>query len=262
MSDKVSRRDLLAGALGAAAGAGALAGGAVAQEPAATGAVQDPPATAPAPQAAPQGRPPLFFLTEDEARFLAAAVDRLIPPDDEFAGAAGAGVVTFIDRQLASDWGAGARMYLRGPWDPDAPPQQGYQLRHPPAEIYRIGIAELRRHCTDAYGGREFWDLTAEVQDEVLKGVEQGAVQLPSLPGAYFFETMLANTVEGYFADPVYGGNRDMVGWRLVGYPGAYAAYPELVDAYDFDYRREPIAIGNEAARQAHIHGHDHAGGG
>jgi gluconate 2-dehydrogenase gamma chain len=68
-----------------------------------------------------------------------------------------------------------------------------------------------------------------------------------------FFETLLANTVEGYFADPVYGGNRDMVSWRIIGFPGAFAQYLELVDQHGYVYDRPPIGIAGALA--AHHHG-------
>ena len=165
----------------------------------------------------------------------------------------------YIDKQLASAYGAGAHMYLKGPWNPEAPPQQGYQLRFSPAELYRIGIEETRKHCLQAYGNREFWDLGPTVVDDVLKGLEAGSIELPSIPSPVFFETLLANTVEGFFSDPAYGGNRNMIGWRMVGFPGAYAQYVDLVELYDLPFTRPPISFGNQAARQAHLAAHhDH----
>jgi gluconate 2-dehydrogenase gamma chain len=96
---------------------------------------------------------------------------------------------------------------------------------------------------------------------EVLKELESGQIRLPSLPSPVFFETLLANTVEGFFSDPAYGGNRGMAGWRMIGFPGAYAQYADLVEAYDLPYTRPPIGIGDEAARQAHLRMHNHRQG-
>lgn len=256
MSDGLSRRDLLrtAGAAGAAAAAPGFES-AQAQQPAPTTGVAAPAALSPEPLAAREAGV-LFFFNDVEAKFVAAAVERLIPAEPDWPGAGWAGVLNFIDRQLAGAYGAGARMYLKGPWSPDAPPQQGYQLRYTPAELYRIGIAETRAHVSSQYGGREFWDLAPPVMDEVLAALESGAARLPSLPSPVFFETLLANTVEGFFADPAYGGNRDMVGWRMVGFPGAYAQYVDLVELYDLPYLRPPISIGNTEARLAHIRSH------
>ena len=256
MTDALSRRNLLkaAGAAGAAvvtqpAGAAPLH---LAESPNIRSAEQRAPT--PGPQAGTSEI--LFFFNDVEGRFIEAAVERLIPADSEWAGAAAAGVLTFIDRQLAAAFGAGARMYLKGPWVPEAPPQQGYQLRFTPAELYRIGIEETLQHSRKTFNGREFWDLGAPVMDDVLKGLESGAIKLPSLPAPVFFETLLANTIEGFFADPAYGGNRDMVSWRMVGFPGAYAQYGDLVELYDLPYTRPPIGMANQVARHHHIGGH------
>lgn len=195
--------------------------------------------------------PPLTFFTEPEAAFVGAAADRLIPPDERWPGAADAGVVTYIDRQLAGAYGNGARMYLQGPWQ-EGVPEQGYQLRYTPAQLYRQAIAEVSQHVGQRFGGKPFWELDATVQDDVLRGLESGSVELPSVPSAVFFETLLANTVEGFFADPAYGGNRGMVSWRMIGFPGAYAQYVELVEEYDRPFDRPPMSMA-----QSVLH-HDH----
>lgn len=256
MSGGFSRRDLLktAGAAGAAAAAPRLES-AHAQQVAPTTGVAPPAASVPEPSATRQPGV-LFFFNDVEARFVEAAVERLIPAEPDWPGAGWAGVLNFIDRQLAGAYGVGARMYLKGPWVPEAPPQQGYQLRYTPAELYRIGIAEARAYVSARYGGREFWDLAPAVMDEALAALESGAARLPSVPSPVFFETLLANTVEGFFADPAYGGNREMIGWRMVGFPGAYAQYVDLVELYDLPYTRPPISIGDTAARLAHIRSH------
>jgi gluconate 2-dehydrogenase gamma chain len=247
MTDRLSRRALLR-AGGLAGTAAALGGAAVAQEEPAHARAAEPTFAGPA------GRPEvLFFFSEEEAAFVEAAIDRLIPDDPEWPGAVWAGVLAYIDRQLASAYGEGGHMYLEGPWVPDAPAEQGYQLRHSPAQLYRVGIEETRAHVRDSHGGREFWELAPPMMDEVLRGLETAQVQLPSVPSAVFFETLLANTIEGFLSDPAYGGNRDMVGWRMIGFPGAYAQYIDLVDAWGFAYAREPIGMANDAARRAHL---------
>ncbi|WP_230530872.1 gluconate 2-dehydrogenase subunit 3 family protein [Microvirga roseola] len=260
MTEKLSRRDLLRAA-GAAGVAATVPEAAAAEAGHQQVAQANAPATvtlSPAPQQSPTVETGvLFFFNDQEAAFVEAAVERLIPADPEWPGAAWAGVLNFIDRQLAGAYGAGARMYLKGPWAPDAPPQQGYQLRYAPAELYRIGIEETRQYVRQAHGGREFWELGEPVMDQVLAGLESGEIQLPSIPSPVFFETLLANTVEGFFADPAYGGNRDMVAWRMIGFPGAYAQYVDLVELYDLPYTRPPISISNQTARLEHLAGHD-----
>ncbi len=202
----------------------------------------------------------LFFFNSDEAKFVRAAVDRLIPADDKWGGADAAGVLYFIDRQLASAYGAGARMYLKGPWKPDAPAEQGYQLRYSPADLYRVAIPEVLDGVRKQNSGKDFWDLSDKDKDKFLKALEHGDLELQSLPGPVFFETLLANTIEGFFADPVYGGNRGMVGWRMIGFPGAYAQYVGLVDQHGIAYTREPLSIASSFTELGeHDHMHQHA---
>jgi gluconate 2-dehydrogenase gamma chain len=249
--DGLSRRALLRTA-GAAAGTAAIAPTALA-EPV--------PGSAAAPQPAADGRSTdlLGFFNAEEARFVRAAVDRLIPADDRWGGAEAAGVLYYIDQQLGGAYGAGARMYLKGPWAPDAPPQQGYQQRHSPADLYRTAIGEIRSAVRQQHGNREFWDLSPDEMDKVLSGLETGELRLASLPGPVFFETLLANTIEGYFGDPAYGGNRGMISWRMIGFPGAYAQYVGLVDQFGFDFAREPVGIAGEPGPRASHEMQQHA---
>ncbi len=216
-----------------------------------------PPAYVPA-GPVPSGKPRAFF-TAPEERFVTAAVDRLIPPDPEWPGAVGAGVVDYLDQQLAGAYGEGHRMFLAGPWKPDAPPEFGYQLPYAPAQLYKAALADI----LELVPKREkaaFWDLPPDRQDKVLKALESGEMKLPSVPAPVFFETLLANTVEGFLSDPVHGGNRDMVGWRMLGFPGAYASFIEHVDNHGMAYDRPPMSIA-QAASGGHHHGHDHGAG-
>lgn len=245
MSNEMNRRTLFkaVGVAGAAAVISAPAAAATKNTAASSGMAQDMAMTEDA----------LMFLNDREAAFLRAAVDRIIPPDDTWPGAAEAGIVTYIDRQLASSWGAGAKMYLDGPWVPDAPTEQGYQLRFSPAELYRIALAETDVAVMRTHDGHSFSELNGEEMDTVLKALESGDLQLPSIPSPVFFETLLANTIEGWFADPVHGGNRGMAGWRMVGFPGAYAQYIDVVENHNMRFTRPPVSIADSSARQTHL---------
>jgi gluconate 2-dehydrogenase gamma chain len=182
------------------------------------------------------------FLTPREVRFLEAACERLIPADDLGPGAREAGVVPFIDGQLASPWGVHGRQYRQGPWR-EGTPQQGYQSRLVPQEVYRIGIQEIDAHCM-AMQGKVFAFLPATAQDELLRAMEQGALALPTVSSALFFGLLLRNTMEGFFSDPMYGGNRDMAGWRLIGFPGVAASdYGERLARSDPPYAVQPVSI-------------------
>ena len=182
------------------------------------------------------------FLTRPEVQFLDAAVERLIPTDELGPGARDAGVTCYIDRQLTSTWGMHGRNYRNGPWH-DGTPQQGFQSRLTPQEIYRCGIAETEVHCKRQYG-KSFRLLAAEQQDEVLKALEKDAIELPSLSAKLFFGLLWRNTEEGFFSDPVYGGNQDKAGWRLLGFPGvASSSYGTLLYTQTGPYRVEPVSI-------------------
>ncbi|MES2563395.1 MAG: gluconate 2-dehydrogenase subunit 3 family protein [Pseudomonadota bacterium] len=189
------------------------------------------------------------FLTQPEIRFLDSAVERLIPTDELGPGGKDAGVTCYIDRQLSGTWGTHGRHYRSGPWL-EGTPEQGFQSRLTPQEIYRIGIQEINAYCRTKYE-KPFDQLQPARQDEVLKALEQGKVELPSLSSKLFFDLLWRNTEEGYFADPIYGGNHDKVGWRLIGFPGVpSSAYREHLDKTEL-YRAEPVSILDIQMKQA-----------
>jgi len=132
-------------------------------------------------------------------------------------------------------------MYRGGPWQ-EGTPQQGYQSRFTPQEVYRVAIREIDQHCKAAFG-RPFAQLSRDSQLSLLEQLEKDAIALPSLSSKFFFELLLRNTDEGYFADPLYGGNRDKVGWRLLGFPGLPSReYRHLVTS-DEPYHAEPVSV-------------------
>jgi gluconate 2-dehydrogenase gamma chain len=88
-------------------------------------------------------------------------------------------------------------------------------------------------------------------QDDYLRLLEAGARDLGGFSSAIFFETLLANTIEGYFADPAYGGNRDKAGWRMIGFPGAQAAYLGLYTHHGMRFPGEPLAMDEAGAANA-----------
>ncbi len=191
--------------------------------------------------------PPRFFFTGPEAGFVTAAVDRLIPADD-WPSASEAGVVEYIDRQLAGAYGAGARLYRQGPWRTGTP-RQGYQLPFTPAQLYRTAIEGIER----ALGG-ELAARPEDEQDAILRALESGDFRLDAPPAAVFFETLLANTIEGWFADPAHGGNRDMAGWRMVGFPGAYAQFAPFVEHHGMRFDRPPMGFATAPDHHHHHH--------
>jgi gluconate 2-dehydrogenase gamma chain len=185
---------------------------------------------------------PWVYFTADEAAAVEAIVDRLIPPDESDPGAKQAGCAVFIDRQLAGSFGDSRRLYMRPPFAKGAP-TQGLQSPIVPKERYRSSLAALDEYCRTTFGGKGFAGLTAAQQDQVLAGLESSEIKLKDGSGKAFFEAILANAVEGFFADPIYGGNRDMVGWKLIGFPGARYDYRDHVLKHNQPYPLPPVSI-------------------
>jgi gluconate 2-dehydrogenase gamma chain len=189
----------------------------------------------------PGGRGYVFF-TGAEAAFIEAVVARLIPRDELGAGAVEAGVPAFIDRQMAGEFGRGARWYMQGPWGPGEK-TQGYQTRLTPAAIYRAAIRAIDAQVSREGKAATFAKLAAADQDEFLKRLEKGAVQLSGVDAATFFDMLLQNTIEGFWSDPIYGGNRDMVGWKLIGFPGARYDHSPYVSQHGARYPLPPVGL-------------------
>ena len=188
-----------------------------------------------------------LFFNADEAAFIEAAVARLIPKDDEWGGALEAGVHNYIDKQLAGAWGVGERLYRSGPWQPGTP-SQGYQLPLTPAELFHTALRALNQELSQT----PFAQMSPEQQDSYLKSLEAGGKDLGGVPSDVFFAHLWECTLEGFFSDPVYGGNRNMVSWRMIGFPGAYASYYDLVDQHGIKIDRPPTSLAED------VHGHVH----
>ena len=185
---------------------------------------------------------PWLYFTADEAAAVEAIVDRLIPADESGPGGKDAGCAVFIDRQLAGAFGDSRALYMRPPFTQGAP-SQGLQSPIVPKQRYRIALAALDQYCKATFGGKGFAALDAAQQDQVLHGLESSDIKLKDDVGKAFFEAILANTMEGFFADPLYGGNRDMAGWKLVGFPGARYDYRDHVSKHNQPYPLPPVSI-------------------
>ena len=215
------------------------------------------------------------FLNPEQRAMVTAILARLIPGDEDDPGAVEAGAVEYIDRLLATHDSYPQRTYTKGPFaetyegDEEPEPEDGviwiqedelkrygWQSGYTPREIYRMGLSRLEALTQDRYA-TSFADLDTADQDEVLAAVEDAedddvSETFAPIGGATFFALILKHTVEGFLADPMYGGNRDLVGWNHIGFPGAQRAYApqEMVDPNFF---RQPQSL----AGLAMLHG-DH----
>jgi gluconate 2-dehydrogenase gamma chain len=247
----VSRRALIRAT--GAIGASVLPGGldvhiALAQERHATPAASN--SSTPPPLSSQAQSTTYLFLNMEEAAFIEAAVARLLPADDTWPGGLEAGVANYIDKQLGGAWGAGERLYRSGPWQPGTP-SQGYQLPFTPAELFRAALEAINAELAQA--NTPFAQMSNDQQDAYLHSLEAGDKNLGGVPSDVFFAHLWECTVEGFFGDPVYGGNRHMIAWRMIGFPGAYASYYELVDQHGIKLDRPPMSLAEDAHHHVHV---------
>jgi gluconate 2-dehydrogenase gamma chain len=182
------------------------------------------------------------FLNADEAAFIEAAVDTLIPSDEVGPGALELGVAVFIDRQLASGYGRGDRLYLQGPFI-EGTPEQGYQMRMTPSELMQAGIADVNAHVQEKF--RTTFDLLSPLdRAAVLTGLETLTIALPTVPTGTFFGLLYELTMFGYFSDPIHGGNKGKGSWKMIGFPGIGAMYADKIEEYrNKRYVVDPVSI-------------------
>ena len=175
---------------------------------------------------------PLRFFSAAEARVIAAACARIFPTDAAGPGANEAGVVIYIDRQLAGPYGRDKYRYTKGPFT-ESVPEHGFQGKESPRDIYRAGIVSLEG----------FADLTPEKQDEKLRSMERTT----------FFQMLRSHTLEGMFCDPMHGGNAGLIGWQLIGFPGPRMSYREEIDKYHgLPYRPKPVSLQQVVGHPVH----------
>jgi gluconate 2-dehydrogenase gamma chain len=243
MNDGIRRRDVLTGA------ALALVGGAAARASVIKGELPwHPDAASPPPRI---GAGPWQFFTPDELPTIEALADRIIPPDPETPGGKDAGCVVFLDRQLAGPYGSAEGLYERGPFIQGVE-QQGPQSSKTPAQTYRAALRALDEYSRAGQGsemprGKRFAELAPEKQDELLHGLEKGSVDLSGVDAKQFFTTLVKDIQDGFFADPIYGGNRDMCSWKMIGFPGARYDYRDWVSRHNERYPLPPVSIGGRA---------------
>ena len=133
-------------------------------------------------------------------------------------------------------------MYRSGPFR-KAKPEYGYQLPLTPRQFFAAGIVATNAWPHKVHG-KDFDRLAANEREDALKALEQGKAELGDFDAKPFFEALLQITMEGFFADPIYGGNRDKVAWKMIGFPGLPAVYSHLIEQYrNKRYVVEPQSI-------------------
>lgn len=209
----------------------------------------------------------LGFFTPEEALTVEALTATILPGTPDDPGAREAGVVFYIDGLLSYDRGFGTRTYYRPPfamaYEGSAPPtfrhltnedilwipkemmsRFGWQSILTPREFYRMGIMAVNSHASTRHGGR-YADLSEQQQEEIMTALAADEMDpIGGLDSSQFFTMLRNHTIEGMFCDPIYRGNRDLVGWQLIGFPGAQRAYTP-VDMKDEEYfrKRKPQSL-------------------
>jgi gluconate 2-dehydrogenase gamma chain len=198
------------------------------------------------------------YFNTFQAEIVNAAAGRIVPTDDNGPGAIEAGVVYFIDRQLSASYGLAGRRYEQGPFELGTA-TQGDQSGLEMSDRYRLGIQGMDDYAREVYQ-KGFAQLAADEQDRVLADMEAGvpktfdgtsiqaattepapggtealqqmAQSAPGIGASAFFQLLRSHVLAGFFADPVHGGNRDMIGWKLIGFPGAQMSYADWITRY------------------------------
>jgi gluconate 2-dehydrogenase gamma chain len=185
---------------------------------------------------------PWLFFTSDEAAAAEAIADRIIPPDPQTPGGKDAGCGVYIDRQLAGPYGHNDGLYNAGPFQKGTK-SQGPQSPTSKAELYRKSLAALDRHCRSKFGGKRFAELSDADKDSILHDIEDEKLKFDDGDAKEFFAEILKDVQQGFFADPIYGGNRDMVSWKMIGFPGARYNYLDWIDRHNERYPLPPVSI-------------------
>jgi gluconate 2-dehydrogenase gamma chain len=185
---------------------------------------------------------PWQYFTLDEATAVEAIADRIIPPDPQTPGGKAAGCGVYVDRQLAGPYGHNGGQYRAGPFQKGTK-TQGPQGPDTAAETYRKGLAALDRYCRDKFSGKNFAALSDADKDALLEALDKETIKLDGADAKIFFEQILKDIQQGFFADPIYGGNRDLVAWKMIGFPGARYNYLDWIDRHNERFPLPPVGM-------------------
>lgn len=182
----------------------------------------------------------MFFSRNSDFEILSAATECIFPNDENGPGAIALGAPYFIDKQLAGQWGYNAKEFMLGPFLKGEPENQ-YQSSMVRNEIFIAGIRKIDEVSRQQFD-EKFVDLDEEQQNTILSAFDNNEVDMRGVPSSTFFSLLRQATMEGCYADPLYGGNRNMDGWRMKEFPGAQPAYINEIESDDF-VKMEPTSL-------------------
>lgn len=170
----------------------------------------------------------LMYFTPEQFKIAEAATERIYPEDHQGPGAKLLGVAYFIDHQLAGNWGFNSREYMQPPFF-KGEKVQGYQGRLKRRDIFDIGLKEIDNHSMAVFK-KKFIELSGKEKDQILSDFETDKVNVTTISASGFFQMLRSATLEGVYSDPLYGGNKNMDGWKMRHYPGSQMAYAQIID--------------------------------
>lgn len=182
----------------------------------------------------------MFFTRLEDFRTLEQATERIYPEDEHGPGAIGLGVPYFIDKQMAGEWGVNSKEYMKGPFVQNQE-SSGYQSRLNRGDIFLLGLRKMNERSQE-HEGENFAVLGKKEQIEILRSFEKGEVEMVGVKSETFFNLLRKMTLEGAYADPLYGGNKDMNGWKMREFPGPRPAYIDVIEEEEFVHM-DPISL-------------------
>ncbi len=181
-----------------------------------------------------------FFTRFTDFVVLEQATERIYPENDNGPGAIGLDVPYFIDKQLAGDYGSNRKDYMDAPFT-EVPNVDTYQTLMNRGEVFIAGLRKIDSESEDRHGDI-FEKIDGEQQDAILQDFEDDKIELEGVSSRTFFNLLLQMTIEGAYADPLYGGNKDMQGWKMKEHPGLRASFIDLVDSEEFQ-KLDPVSL-------------------
>lgn len=174
----------------------------------------------------------MFFTRFEDFKVLEQATEQIYPEDENGPGAIKLNVPYFIDKQLAGDFGSNKDAYMQGPVQ-DVEDISTYQTLMTRGDVMIEGLRKLNAQSQERHD-EKFYDAEPEQQVNILQDAESDKMEMDGVRSSVFFGLLRKLTIEGAYADPLYGGNKDMMGWKMREFPGVKAAYRDTIDSKEF----------------------------
>lgn len=181
----------------------------------------------------------MFFSRYEDFVVLEQATERILPKDDNGPGAIELGVPYFIDKQMAGTWGINGTDYRLGPFITDEPTVDQSSLTR--GQILISGLRKMNEESNKRFD-TTFDKAEEDQQIEILMDFESSKVKMYGANAGSFFGLLRELTMEGAYSDPLYGGNRDMAGWKMMEFPGAVPSYADIIESEEF-VKKDPISL-------------------